>query len=58
MALFGSCDDENIDCIDTDNVKTARKIVSYLIENGHRKIAVVLNNIEADYVSQRYEVYA
>ena len=58
MALFGSCDDENIDCIDTDNVKTARKIVSYLIDNGHRKIAVVLNNIEADYVNQRYEGYA
>lgn len=58
MALFGICDDENIDCIDTDNVKTARKIVSYLVENGHRKIAVVLNNIEADYVGQRYEGYA
>ena len=57
VALFGQYDDAGVDCIDTDNVLSARKAVRYLVENGHRRIAVVLNTTGADYVKQRFEGY-
>lgn len=57
IALFGHVDDEDINCIDTDNVNSARKIVSHLLENGHRRIAIILNTVNGDYGKERFAGY-
>lgn len=57
IALFGSIDDEYVDCIDTNNRTSAKKVVNYLIENGHKKIAIGLNTVNGEYVKERLQGY-
>lgn len=57
VALFGSIDDDKIDCIDTDNEKSAKTVVEYLLRNGSKKIAIVLNTVNGNYVHDRFQGY-
>lgn len=57
IALFGHIDDPDIDCIDTDNINSARKVVRYLIKHGHRRIAIILNTVNGDYGKDRFKGY-
>lgn len=57
IAIFGVIDDPTVDVVITDNVSSAKKVVSYLINCGHKKIACVLNDIKADYIPYRLEGY-
>nr|WP_321306197.1 LacI family DNA-binding transcriptional regulator [uncultured Sphaerochaeta sp.] len=57
IALFGHIDDPCIDCIDTDNVKSAKIVVRHLVSHGHTRIAIILNTVNGDYVKDRFEGY-
>lgn len=57
IALFSSYMDPDVDSIDTDNVSSAKLIVNHLIEKGHRKIAVFLNDVKSTYVQERLNGY-
>jgi|LSQX01.3.fsa_nt_gb LacI family transcriptional regulator len=57
IALFGTIPDPSVDCIDTDNVNSAKKVVSYLIGKGHKRVEIVLNTVKSDYVWERMEGY-
>ena len=57
VAMFSSFRDSEVDIIDTDNKKSSKKIISYLLSRGHRKIAIVLNRVNGVYVSERFEGY-
>lgn len=57
VAMFSSFRDSEVDSIDTDNKKSSKKIISYLLSRGHRKIAIVLNRVNGVYVSERFEGY-
>lgn len=57
IAIFGAIDDDSVDVVITDNVRCSFDIVSYLIEQGHRKIACVLNDVNSDYISLRLQGY-
>lgn len=57
IALFGHIDDPDIDCIDTDNINSARKVVQYLIKHGHQRIAIILNTVNGDYGKDRFKGY-
>lgn len=57
IALFGTIPDAGVDCIDTDNVNSAKTVVSHLIRKGHRKIAIILNTVNGDYGRERLQGY-
>lgn len=57
IALFGTISDPAVDCIDTDNVNSAKKVVKYLIGKGHRRIELILNTVNSEYVKERMEGY-
>ncbi len=57
IALFGHIDDPEMDCIDTDNVNSARTVVRHLIKHGHTRIAIILNTVNGDYGKDRFEGY-
>ncbi len=57
VAIFTSHRDDEADCIDTDNISSSRKIIEYLINKGHRRIAIVLNTVKGPYVEERLEGY-
>lgn len=57
IALFGTIPDQSVDCIDTDNVNSAKKVVAYLMQKGHQKIDIILNTVKGDYVNERLEGY-
>jgi len=49
--------DENIDCVINDNLSGARKIVTHLIENGHRDIAFLGGPLSHTSLNNRLEGY-
>jgi LacI family transcriptional regulator len=49
--------DDKIDAVVIDNKQAAYKAVKYLIERGHRKIAIALGNTELSLYSERYKGY-
>lgn len=57
VALFSSHFDPKVDCMDTDNIKSSEMLISYLIDKGHRKIAIILNNITGPYPKERFQGY-
>lgn len=57
VALFGSIDDNNVDCIDTDNINSAQTVVEHLIGKGHKKIAIIMNTVNGDYGRERMQGY-
>lgn len=57
VALLGSYKDPDVDTMDTNNTEAAKIGVEYLIQKGHKKIAIVLNNIDSPYVKERFEGY-
>ncbi|HHV11922.1 MAG TPA: LacI family transcriptional regulator [Clostridiales bacterium] len=57
IALFGHTDNEEIDCIDVDNIEGVRMITEYVLQNGHKNLAMINVNEEKDYTLDRYEGY-
>jgi LacI family transcriptional regulator len=49
--------DESIDAVIIDNKQAAYNAVKYLIERGHRKIAIALGNTELTLYSDRFRGY-
>lgn len=49
--------DDSIDAVIIDNKQAAYNAVNYLIERGHRKIAIALGNVELNVYSERYKGY-
>ncbi|MDR1587664.1 MAG: LacI family transcriptional regulator [Treponema sp.] len=49
--------DDSIDAVIIDNKQAAYNAVNYLIERGHRKIAIALGNMELNVYSERYKGY-
>lgn len=49
--------DENIDCVVNDNIAGARKIVTHLIELGHRQIAFLSGPMSHVSLEERYVGY-
>ncbi len=55
---FGSVDDAAYDSVSIDDEEEARRAVSYLIERGHRRIAILLNATDDHSISElRYRGY-
>lgn len=50
-------DDNNINYVDNDNVKAAYNAVSYLIEQGHKKIGLINGSMNLLVSIDRYEGY-
>jgi LacI family transcriptional regulator len=57
MVLAVRAYDNSIDAVIVDNRNAARNAVKYLIERGHRRIAITLGNIELAIYSERYKGY-
>ncbi|MCH4191685.1 MAG: LacI family transcriptional regulator [Butyrivibrio sp.] len=57
IALFGHTDIVDVDCIDVDNISGAKSGVGYLIQRGHRSIAMLNIAEDKDYVRDRQEGY-
>lgn len=49
--------DENIDCVINDNFSGARKIVEYLVKEGHKKIAFLGGPLSHASLNNRFEGY-
>lgn len=50
-------DDNNINYVDNDNLKAAYNSVSYLIEQGHKKIGLINGSMNLLVSMDRYEGY-
>jgi DNA-binding LacI/PurR family transcriptional regulator len=50
-------DDPRVTCVDVDNVRAAREMTEYLIEIGHRRIALFCEAPFLNYVAPRREGY-
>lgn len=57
VVLFGHTEIEDVDCIDVDNTLGAEYGVRHLIEEGHRKIAMVNVLEDKDYTVDRLNGY-
>lgn len=55
MVIINRTFDINVPCINIDNRGAANAAIRYLIENGHRKIAVYVNNTCRQYNAERLE---
>ena len=55
MVIINRTFDINVPCINIDNRDAAHTAVRYLIENGHRRIAVCVNNTHQQYNAERME---
>ncbi len=53
LALFGHTENPDIDCIDVDNTAGAERITQLLLENGHRKLAMINVDEDKDYTVDR-----
>ena len=53
LVLFGHTEHPDIDCIDVDNTLGAKKITQLLLENGHRRIAMINVDEDKDYTVDR-----
>jgi LacI family transcriptional regulator len=49
--------DESIDAVIIDNKEAARRAVKFLIDRGHKRIAITLGNTELNVYSERYKGY-
>lgn len=57
VVLFGHTNLARVSCIDVDNFAGAESITEYLIEQGHRKIAMINVDENKDYTEDRYRGY-
>lgn len=57
IALFGHTELSDVDCIDVDNIVGARRIVEFLIKEGHKRIAMINVSENKDYTQERYIGY-
>ena len=57
VVLFGHTDILDVDCLDVDNVAGAKAGVDHLIQEGHRRIAMVNVLENKDYTVDRLEGY-
>ncbi|GHV37918.1 LacI family transcriptional regulator [Spirochaetia bacterium] len=57
MVLALRAYDNSIDAVVVDNRRAAHNAVKYLIERGHRRIAITLGNTELTLYSERYKGY-
>lgn len=57
LVLFGHTALHDVDCIDVDNTEGTKMAVEYLIENGHKKIAMINVDEDKDYTVDRLEGY-
>lgn len=57
VVLFGHTALPDVDCIDVDNTLGGRIAVEHLIENGHRRIAMINVREDKDYTLDRLEGY-
>ncbi len=55
--LFGHTEIEHVSCIDVDNAEGGRMATEHLIENGHKRIAIINVNENKDYTTDRFEGY-
>ncbi len=49
---FGSVDDSTYDSVSIDDEEEARRAVSYLIERGHRRVAILLDSVSDHSISE------
>lgn len=57
VVMFGHTYFKGISCIDVDNIAGGKIAVKYLLNNGHRKIAMINADEAGDYPSERYRGY-
>lgn len=57
VVLFGHSDIPEIDCLDVDNIAGAKCGVEHLINEGHRKIAMINVREDKDYTVDRLDGY-
>lgn len=57
LVLFGHTELLDVDSVDVDNIAGAKQITSYLIDRGHRKIAMINVDEDKDYTHDRYMGY-
>ena len=57
VVLFGHPDIQDVDCLDVDNIVGAKVAVTHLIQQGHRKIAMVNVLEDKDYTVDRLVGY-
>lgn len=57
VVLFGHTALPDVDCIDVDNILGSKMAVEHLIQNGHRKIAMINVNEDKDYTMDRLKGY-
>jgi len=55
MVIINRTFDIDVPCINIDNREAAYSAVGYLIENGHRRIAIFMNNTCRQYNAERLE---
>ncbi len=57
LVLFGHTDLLDVDCVDVDNIAGAREATSFLINQGHQRIAMINVAEDKDYTNDRYIGY-
>ncbi len=57
IALFGHTSLPDVDCIDVDNVSGSKMAIEYLLQNGHKKIAMINVDEKRDYAEDRLYGY-
>ncbi len=57
LVLFGHTELPDVYCVDVDNVEGTKEITMYLINKGHRKIAMINVDEDKDYTIDRFLGY-
>jgi LacI family transcriptional regulator len=57
VLLSDASDDPGVSSVDVDNVGAAKKLVRYLIQQGHRRIAILCGNQQSRSAAQRFQGY-
>lgn len=55
MVVVNRTFDLDVPCINIDNVEAAYQVVHYLLENGHRDIAFIINDKDCQYNQERFQ---
>lgn len=57
LVLFGHTELPDVSCVDVDNIEGAKGITMFLINRGHRKIAMINVDEDKDYTIDRFIGY-
>lgn len=57
LVLFGHTELPDVNCVDVDNIEGTKGITMYLINKGHRKIAMINVDEDKDYTIDRFLGY-